>query len=108
MSLDNITVTNLEKAVDWGCVRSLAGRTFCLTGAMSLTRTDMERVIKALGGEAQDAVRASTDYLIVPEGNEFRKGSKYNQAVAQGKLIISEEEFVELFMKTSEELLAVG
>lgn len=101
-----VDTTALQTAVQWGCARSLAGKSFCLTGAMSLTRTDMELVINALGGTAQNSVRNSTDYLVVPEADGFRKGSKFKAAQAQGKIVITEEEFCELILPSLDELQA--
>lgn len=96
----------IEQAVQWGLLKSLVGKSFCMTGAMSLTRQGMQDLIRALGGDAHDAVKKGTTYLIVPNGEDFRKGSKFRAAQSNGVETISEEEFAAMILPTIEELLA--
>lgn len=94
----------LKQARDWGLLKELTGKEFCLTGKISVKRDDLTALISTLGGRVHSAVVGTTDYLIVPVGDEFRKGSKYNAAQSRGVTIIDEEEFCEMILPTVEEL----
>lgn len=94
----------LNTAYSWGLLKSLSGKEFCLTGKISVKRDDLTALISTLGGRVHSAVVGTTDYLIVPVGDEYRKGSKYNAAVSRGVTIIDEEEFCDMILPTVEEL----
>lgn len=95
----------IQKALEWGLLKSLAGKSFCMTGAMSITRQAMQDFIMALGGEKHDAVKKGTTYLIIPSGDNFRKSSKYRAAQSNGVECITEEEFGLMILPTLDELL---
>lgn len=96
--------TAVRQAVEWNLLKSLHGQSFCMTGAMSMKRQNMELLIQMLGGSVHDAVRAGTDYLLIPN-QEVRKGSKYQAALRAGKVILSEEDFCNMIFPTLDELL---
>ena len=100
-----VDLSNVEQAVKWGLLKSLSGKSFCMTGTMSAKRQEMERLINLLGGDYHDAVRAGTDYLIIPDYDTLRAGSKYNAAQRLGKVVLTEEEFCNMILPTLDELL---
>jgi len=68
-------------------------KTFVFTGSLkTLTRSEAESRVEALGGKAVSAVSKKTDYVVAGED----PGSKYEKAQALGIRILSEEEFLEL------------
>jgi NAD-dependent DNA ligase len=95
----------VQKAAEWSLLRSLAGKTFCQTGSMSISRDDMQQLIAAVGGTVHTAVKSNTNYLIVPNDPSFRKGSKYNEAVKRGTTVLTEQDFCEMIFPTIDELL---
>ncbi len=64
----------------------LGGKTFVLTGSLSIPRDEMERLIVAAGGKATGSVTKKTSYLVVGKGG----GSKREKAVKLGVPIIDE------------------
>ncbi len=69
--------------------RSLSGRTFVFTGAISLPRAEAEDMVKSRGGKVTSSVSRKTDYVVAGAD----PGSKYENAKRLGVRIISEEEF---------------
>jgi len=66
----------------------LSGKTFVLTGKLSgFTRTEVEQLIKSLGGRVLESVSKNTDYVIVGE----EPGSKYDRAVELGIKVLNED-----------------
>ena len=71
----------------------LIGKTFVLTGTLSLMNRDEARAkIKSLGGEVNDAVSRKTNYLVSGENT----GQKYKKARELGVKILNESEFLKL------------
>jgi DNA ligase (NAD+) len=69
---------------------------FVFSGALkTLSRSEAESQVEALGGKAASAVSKKTDYVVAGED----PGSKYEKARALGIKILSEEEFLELLGK---------
>lgn len=68
---------------------SLKGKTFCITGTLSMTRDEFQALIKSHGGIPVSSVSKNTDYLIVGVGG----GSKLNKAEKLGVKMISEQQF---------------
>lgn len=71
----------------------LAGREFVLTGRLeAFTRSEVEALIKRLGGAVSSSVTKKTTYLVV--GAEPR--SKLDKARSLGTELLTEEEFLRL------------
>ena len=89
---------NMASAVvdDAAADRSLAGKTFVLTGSLaSMGREEAAEAIKARGGKVAGSVSGKTSYLVV--GAEA--GSKLEKAKSLGVAILTEEEFRAFIMK---------
>ena len=100
-----VDLSNVDQALAWGLLKSLNGKSFCMTGTMSAKRAEMEKLITLLGGNYHDAVRQGTDYLLIPDYDTLRAGSKYDAATRLGKVVLTEEEFCNMILPTLDELL---
>jgi DNA ligase (NAD+) len=77
----------------------LSGKTFCFTGTLfSMSRTQAEEAVKAMGGAATGAVTRKTQYLVV--GADAGE-SKVTQARRYGTQVLTEEEFAALLREKS-------
>lgn len=72
---------------------SLAGKSFCFTGAMAKPRTVYQNHVKANGGKALSTVTKDLNYLVC---NEDKGSSKTVKAKKFGVKIITEKEFLEM------------
>jgi len=70
----------------------LTGKTFVITGTLSVPREQIAETIKRVGGKVSGSVSKNTDYVVL--GTD--PGSKYDKAVQLGVTILNEEEFNEL------------
>jgi DNA ligase (NAD+) len=66
----------------------LAGKTFVVTGTLSLPRNEIKARIAALGGKVAGSISKNTDYLLAGDGG----GSKRAKAETLGVEIIDEEQ----------------
>lgn len=66
----------------------LSGKTFVLTGTLSIDRDAMKERIEGLGGKVSGSVSAKTSYVLAGEGG----GSKRDKAEKLGVTVIGEEE----------------
>jgi DNA ligase (NAD+) len=66
----------------------LAGKTFVITGTLSIDRDVMKERIESLGGKVSGSVSAKTSYVLAGEGG----GSKRDKAEKLGVKVIDEEE----------------
>jgi DNA ligase (NAD+) len=71
---------------------TLAGKTFVLTGALSLPRDDVARMITAHGGRVTASVSKSTDYVVAGAD----PGSKLDKAKKLGLTVLDEPELRKL------------
>jgi DNA ligase (NAD+) len=77
----------------------LAGKVFCCTGALHHfeSRTELKNYIESQGGKLTGSVSNNTDYLIT---NDTTSGSAKNRAAASlGISVITEQEFIDMFVK---------
>ena len=71
----------------------LRGKSFVFTGSLErLSRSEAQRLVESLGGNAASSVSGQTDYVVV--GSE--PGKKLEQAKSKGVKTLSEKQFVEL------------
>lgn len=75
--------------------QELAGKTFVLTGTLSMARKEAEDLITACGGKVASAVSKKTSYVVA--GAEA--GSKLEKAQALGITVLDEEQFRMLVQK---------
>ncbi len=75
--------------------QELAGKTFVLTGTLSMARKEAEELITACGGKVASAVSKKTSYVVA--GAEA--GSKLEKAQALGITVLDEEQFRMLVQK---------
>ena len=72
----------------------LAGKTVVFTGELKkFSRSEAERRVRALGGNATGSVSAKTDFVVI--GKE--PGSKYAKAQKLGVKVLTEKEFLNKF-----------
>ena len=68
----------------------LSGKSFCITGALSMSRKEYEVLIEQAGGKNVSSVTSKTDYLVT---NDTTSGSSKNKKAHElGKPIIDERE----------------
>ena len=65
----------------------LAGKTFVLTGTLSIDRDAMKELIESKGGKVSGSVSAKTNYVLAGEGG----GSKRDKAEKLGVAILDED-----------------
>ena len=70
----------------------LAGKTFVITGTLSMDRDAMKRYLESKGAKVSGSVSANTDYLLSGEGG----GSKRDKAEKLGVRVIGEEDVAKL------------
>lgn len=69
---------------------ALAGKTFVLTGTLSLmTREEAKEKLQALGAKVSESVSRKTDYLVVGD----MPGSKLEKALSFGVKVLNEQDF---------------
>lgn len=97
---DEGTRKNIDKLIEAGVHPSYTeveivansefdGKSFVLTGTLSIARNDAKKKIEKVGGKVTSAVSKKTDYLLAGAD----AGSKLEKAKKLGVKIISEEEF---------------
>lgn len=91
--------TLLKKGFDFKEVKSnssesLAGIKFCITGTLSMKRSDLQKLIKTNGGQAVSSVTSNTNYLITNDTES--SSSKFKKAKELGIPIINETKFLEM------------
>lgn len=74
----------------------LAGKTFVLTGTLSMDRDAMKELIESKGGKVSGSVSAKTSYVLAGEGG----GSKRDKAEKLGVAILDEETILKMMEAT--------
>jgi DNA ligase (NAD+) len=87
----------LEAGIHWPVVKkvaytSLTGKTFVITGTLSMPRDELKKRLQAAGARVTGSVSKKTDYVVVGED----PGSKYDKAVELGITILDEAGCLEL------------
>lgn len=70
----------------------ISGKTFVLTGTLSVSREEVKKEIESLGGKVSSSVSSKTDYLVAGES----AGSKLEKATSLGVSILTEDEYRKL------------
>ncbi len=70
----------------------LSGKSFVITGTLSISRDEMKKQIEKLGGSVKNSISKNTDYLLYGAN----PGSKYEKARELRVPSITEKEFEEL------------
>jgi DNA ligase (NAD+) len=70
----------------------LAGKTFVITGTLSMDRDAMKRYLESKGAKVSGSISANTDFLLSGEGG----GSKRDKAEKLGVKVIGEEDLARL------------
>ncbi|MCL2760480.1 MAG: NAD-dependent DNA ligase LigA [Desulfuromonadales bacterium] len=71
------------------------GKTFVFTGTLpTLTRNDAQKMVENEGGNASGSVSKKTDYVVAGE----EAGSKLDKALQLGVTVLTEEEFLNMFL----------
>lgn len=74
-------------AVTRPAAQPLAGKTFVLTGTLSIPRAELKDKLQSLGAKVSGSVSSNTDYLVAGE----QPGSKYDKALKLGVEILDEQ-----------------
>lgn len=82
---DYITILPVEEKT----TGSLLGKSFCITGTLSIGRKEMANLIEKHGGTIKSSVSRGLDYLVA--GDKTGK-SKTRKAESYGTIVIDEEE----------------
>jgi DNA ligase (NAD+) len=75
--------------------QELAGKTFVLTGTLSIPRKEAENLITACGGKVSSSVSKKTSFVVAGE----EAGSKLDKANELGVTVLTEDEFLALVQK---------
>jgi DNA ligase (NAD+) len=70
----------------------MAGKTFVLTGTLSMPREEAKEKLEALGAKVAGSVSKNTDYVIAG----VEAGSKLDKAMALGVTVLDEQQFLAL------------
>ena len=68
------------------------GKTFVITGTLSIKRDDLKDRLQALGAKVAGSVSKNTDYVVAGED----AGSKYDKAQQLGITILDEAGILEM------------
>lgn len=83
-------ISKPQKAVD----SKISGMKFCITGTLSMKRSDLQKMIKAHGGICVTSVTKNTDYLIT--NDEQSSSSKFKKALELNIPILNEKDFLKM------------
>jgi DNA ligase (NAD+) len=87
----------LAAGVNWPGVEKpreqpLAGKTFVLTGTLTMPRNELKEKLQAQGAKVSGSVSRKTDYVVVGEN----PGSKHDKALQLGVAVLDEAECLQL------------
>lgn len=75
----------------------LDGAKFCITGTLSMKRSELEKLVKENGGQVQSGVNKETNYLLTNDTES--SSSKFKKAISLETPIINEDKFFKLIGK---------
>lgn len=75
----------------------ISGLKFCITGTLSMKRSELEKLVKSNGGTVQSGVSKDTSYLLTNDTES--SSSKFKKAITLSIPIINEEHFFKLIGK---------
>jgi len=86
-----------DAGVRWSAVekphtQQLAGKTFVLTGTLSMPRAELKDKLQSLGAKVTGSVSKKTDYVVVGAD----PGSKYDKAIKLGVEVLDEAACIEM------------
>jgi DNA ligase (NAD+) len=96
--ISDIGITFVETTNDDGLSinNQIRDKIFVLTGSLSkFTREDAKILLERYGAKVSSVISKKTDYLIVGKN----PGSKLQEAQSLGIIILTEEEFLNLFVQ---------
>lgn len=82
------------KSIKPNTSNSLNGQKFCITGTLTMKRSELQKLIKDNGGQAVSSVSSNTDFLIT--NDKESSSSKFKKAKELNIPIINEEKFLAL------------
>jgi len=89
-----------EAGVHWSAVEKpqaqlLSGKTFVLTGTLSMPRAELKEKLQSLGAKVTGSVSKKTDYVVVGDN----PGSKHDKAIKLGVEVLDEAACIEMVSK---------
>ena len=88
MARHNIKSDNFDRTPTASDSKPLFGKTFCISGTLSVGRDEMKALIESKGGKCQGDVSAKTNYLVAGEAC----GGKLAKAGKLGVVVLNEAE----------------
>lgn len=82
------------KSIKSNASNTLSGQKFCITGTLTMKRSELQKLIKDNGGQAVSSVSSNTDYLIT--NDKESSSSKFKKAKELNIPIITEDKFLAL------------
>jgi DNA ligase (NAD+) len=89
-----------EAGVHWPLLEKsqaqpFAGKTFVLTGTLSMPRAQLKEKLQSMGARVSGSVSKQTDYVVVGDN----PGSKYDKAIRLGVEVLDEAACIEMLPK---------
>ncbi len=90
--LKQVEISNSTSRLNLDVKGKFFGKSFVITGTLSMPRDEIKDKIRTLGGDVSESVSAKTSYLVAGEN----AGSKLDKAQKLGIKILNEKEFLNL------------
>ena len=89
-----------EAGIHWPALEKpqaqpFAGKTFVLTGTLSMPRAELKERLQSMGARVAGSVSKQTDYVVVGDN----PGSKYDKAIKLGVEVLDEAACIEMVLK---------
>lgn len=94
----------LGAAGQWGLLRDMSGWKVCMTGKMSMERSQLAALVESAGGTFTNSMSGSVRLLLVADDSVW--SAKLEKAEEAGTQVMRESQFVALLLPTPEELLS--